>query len=222
MTDQREHILGCACDLYLEAGMEGFSMRKLAQQVGVTAPALYRHFENREDLLLQVVGEAHNVLGSYLYRALSASTPRERFSAAGEAYMEFALEHPRYFQIMHAFAEHLGLSEVPVEVEERMGGVKRFWDDRVRECMESGVLRRDDPDRVGLTLWAHAYGLLSLYLRGLLDAPESAFRELYGDSFARILRGLATTEYGADLDQHLTHSRESGPTRISPVDGTTP
>ena len=44
MSEQREHILTCACELYLEDGLEGFSMRKLARDVGVTAPALYRYY----------------------------------------------------------------------------------------------------------------------------------------------------------------------------------
>ncbi len=208
MTEQRERILGCACDLFLEAGVEGFSMRKLARQVGVTAPAIYRHFENREELLLQVVSEAHSVLGRYLYRSLSAPTPRERFAAAGEAYLAFALDHPRYYQIMHTFAEHLGLSELPEELEERSAAVNRFWDDRVRECMEGGVLRADDPDGVGMVLWAQAHGLLSLYLRGLLDLPEPQFRRLYSDSFARILRGLGSPELAAHLEHHLHGSMD--------------
>jgi AcrR family transcriptional regulator len=43
MSDQRDAILAAACDLYLRSGLDGFSMRKLAREVGVTAPALYRH-----------------------------------------------------------------------------------------------------------------------------------------------------------------------------------
>lgn len=213
MTDQRERILGCACDLFLEAGLEGFSMRRLARQVGVTAPAIYRHFENREELLLQVVSEAHTVLGSYLYGSLSAPTPQERFAAAGQAYLAFALDHPRYYQIMHTFAEHMGLTELPGELEERTAAVNRFWDDRVRECMDGGVLRSDDPDGVGMVLWAQAHGLLSLYLRGLLDLTETQFRELYSASFARILRGLGSPEFTAHLQDHLPD--HAGASRLS-------
>lgn len=203
MTEQRERILGCACDLFLEGGVEGFSMRKLAREVGVTAPAIYRHFESREELLLQVVSEAHSILGGYLYGSLSAPTPHERFSAAGEAYLTFALDHPRYYHMMHTFAEHLGLDELPEELEERSAAVHRFWDDRVRECMQSGVLRPDDPDGVGMVFWAQAHGLLSLYLRGLLDLTEVQFRELYSASFARILRGLASPEFKDHLNGHF-------------------
>ena len=203
MTQPRDRILGCACELYLKDGFEGFSMRKLARRVGVTAPALYRHYENREKVLLDVVGQAHNVLAQYLYRSLAGETPRERFSRAGEAYLDFALDHPRYFQMIYSFAEFMGLDEVPEEVAEETCAVERFWHDRVRECVEAGLLRPASPEEIGLSLWAHAYGLISLYLRGMLDVTEEVFRQLYRSSFIRLLRGVATPAYAAQLDAEM-------------------
>ncbi len=194
MTNTRDRILGCACDLYLRAGFEGFSMRKLARDVGVTAPALYRHFENREEVLLDVMGEAHDELFRTLSRALSGASPLERFEAAGEAYMDFALAHPRYFQMVHAFREFMGLDEVPPELTRRSCAIHQFWDDRVRECVEAGILRPEHPERIGLTLWSHAYGLLALYSRRLLEMPEDAFRAEFRASFRRILFGLGSEE----------------------------
>ncbi len=191
MTDARDRILNCACELYLEDGFDGFSMRRLARAVGVTAPALYRHYEGKEKVLLDVVGEAHKLLSQYLYRSLSGVTPEDRFREAGDAYLDFALDHPRYFQMIHSFTEFMGLEEIPEEVAAQTCAVRQFWDDRVRECMDAGVLRRDDPEHIGLTLWAQAYGIISLYLRRLLDVPEGEFRESYRRSFARILMGMA-------------------------------
>jgi AcrR family transcriptional regulator len=200
MTDSKDRILTCACDLYLADGFEGFSMRKLARAVGVTAPALYRHFESREDVLLEVLGEAHRELVQYLYRALSEPTPQERFAVAGNAYVDFALAHPRYFQMIHAFAEFMGIEELPEAVARHSCAIQQFWHDRVRECMDAGVLRAADPQAIGLTLWAQAYGLISLYLRGMLPMPEEAFRQVYADSFCRILIGLATPEEAARIE----------------------
>lgn len=201
MSDSKARILGCACDLYLSDGFEGFSMRKLARAVGVTAPALYRHFDGKEDVLLEVLGEAHRELAQYLYRALSEPTPLDRFSHAGNAYLDFALDHPRYFMMIHAFAEFLGIDELPEAVARHSAAVHQFWHDRVRECMDAGVLRPADPEAIGLTLWAHAYGLISLYLRDMLGMPEEAFRGVYADSFCRILVGLATPEQARRIEE---------------------
>ena len=215
MSETRERILGCACDLYLRAGFEGFSMRKLARDVGVTAPALYRHFENREEVLFDVLGEAHDELFRSLSRALSGATPLERFEIAGEAYMDFALENPRYFQMVHAFREFMGLEEVPPEVARRHYAIRQFWDDRVRECVEAKILRPDEPERISLTLWSHAYGLLSLYSRHLLSIPEmseDAFRVEFRASFRRVLLGLGTEEFSAQI------AHEAAPTGAASKD----
>jgi AcrR family transcriptional regulator len=201
MNDSKHRILACACDLYLADGFDGFSMRKLARAVGVTAPALYRHFESKEEVLLEVVGEAHDELFRTLAHALAGTTPEERFRMAGDAYLDFALAHPRYFQMIHSFTEFMGLDEVPEELARRTCSVGQFWHDRVRECIEAGMLKPDDPEGIGLVLWAHAYGLISLHLRGLLPLPEEAFRQVYADSFRRVLKGLGTAEYAAALDE---------------------
>ena len=59
-TEQRDRILACACDLYLADGLDGFSMRKLARSLGVTAPALYRHYGSKERVLLGIGRKAED------------------------------------------------------------------------------------------------------------------------------------------------------------------
>jgi AcrR family transcriptional regulator len=195
MNEPRERILARACDLYLAHGFDGFSMRKLADAVGVTAPALYRHYESKEAVLLEVVAEAQGSLFRTLSHALSGVTPEERFRLAGEAYLDFALANPRYFQMIHTFAQALGLREVPDALERRAASVRQFWQDRVRECIQAGILAEDDPEAIGLVLWTQGFGLISLYLTGLLNLSEDEFRSLYRASFARIVRGLGTPQF---------------------------
>lgn len=196
MTDQRDRILTCACDLYLEDGLEGFSMRKLARSVGVTAPALYRYYESKERVLLDVVGEAYRRLTEYLYEALKGRTPEERFRMAGDGYLSFALENVRMYEVLFAFPDLIGMAEGQPAVEDQACALGQFWNDRVRECMDAGILRTTDPDHVGQTLWAHAHGLISLYLQGMIPVDAEGFREMYHASSRRLLLGLATPEYG--------------------------
>ena len=185
-------------------------MRKLAGRLGVTAPALYRHFESREKVLLEVVLTAYKKMSEYLYRALEGKTAGERFRLAGESYLRFALENPRLYDVLFAPPDRMGWDRLPVEIENQACAVGQFWNDRVRECMDAGILRRGDPEDISVTLWAHAHGLLTLYLRGVLRIEEAGFRELYVSSSRRLLAGLATTEYATSLverDQavHLNH-----------------
>ena len=195
MTDQtKERIVSCACDLFLRDGFDGFSMRRLARAVGVTAPALYRHYESKEAVLHHVVGQAYQQMARYLYRALEGRTPKERLMLAGRGYLEFAMDHPRLYEALFASPELAGLGELPDEIEAQGAAIGQFWNDRIRECMDAGILRKADPCEIGLTLWAHAHGLISLRTRGLLGGPDEItderFRDIYRASALRVLGGM--------------------------------
>jgi AcrR family transcriptional regulator len=191
MTIQRDKILGAACNLLVTGGLDGLSMRKLATQLGVTAPALYRHYGSKEEVLVDVVGEAFKVFAQYLYRAVEGRTPEERFRLTGRSYLAFALEHPQYYSLLHAAHEIMGRDELPHDATDHACAVGQFMVDRVREAMECGMLKPGPPETVARTIWAHAHGLVSMYHRGLFRIDESEFRSLFRDSGWRLMEGLA-------------------------------
>lgn len=190
-----------ACELYLAHGLDGFSMRRLAKRVGVTAPALYRHYEGKEGVLADVVREAYSEMTRYIYRALGAPTPLERFRGAGEAFLDFVIEHPKWSSILNVGPEALGMETVPTDIEEMGCAVHQFWVDRVRECMEAGILKGDDPVMTSVTLWAHAHGLVQLYQQGLLRVTPDEFRALFKASGQRMMAGLGTDDFVAEMQE---------------------
>jgi AcrR family transcriptional regulator len=210
MSEQRDNILACACDLYLAEGLDGFSMRKLAREVGVTAPALYRHYESREHVLADVVREAYGEFTGKLYRALEGATPLERFFRAGEGYLEFALKHPRWYQILFTAPEHLGMAKLPDDIEAMGCAVHQFWVDRVRECQDGGILKDGDPVQISLTMWAHAHGLVSLYHHGHFRMDEGTFRIQFERSGATMMRGVASAEFAEELGARLATTASTG------------
>jgi AcrR family transcriptional regulator len=202
MSINREAILKCACDLYLSDGIEGFSMRKLARCVGCTAPALYRHYESKEEVIQAVVAEGYRQFSQYLYRALEGRTPSERFIMAGKSYLDFALEEPALYEIIYMPREILGAPSPDSQVADQACAIGQFWADRVREMMDAGYLREADPFEVSLTLWAHAHGFLSLYHRGLfLDMDEASLRAHLSESSFRILEGMGTEAIGEVIEE---------------------
>ncbi|HSW31498.1 MAG TPA: TetR/AcrR family transcriptional regulator [Longimicrobiales bacterium] len=203
MSDQRDKILACACDLYLSEGLEGVSMRELARRLGVTAPALYRHYESREHVLADVVRSAYREFAASLYRALEGGTPRERLVRAGEGYLDFALRHPRWYQLLFISPEQLGIPRLPDDIEAMGCAVHQFWVDRVRECQDAGILRAGDPREVSLTMWGHAHGLVSLYHNGHFRMDEAAFRREFLRSAGAMMTGLSTPEFATRLREEF-------------------
>jgi AcrR family transcriptional regulator len=192
MSEPRTRILASARALYLEGGMEAVTMRSVADRVGVTATALYRHFDNKEDLLGELIGQAFETFGSYLHRALSGRTPLERFRLSSEAYLDFALEQREIYRTIFMSAVPERKEVLPPEkLRCDPRSTFQFLIDRLRECIDSGDLRPDDPEQVALSVWAHVHGLVSLQICGAMGQPDEVFREMYRRSLDRLMAGLS-------------------------------
>ena len=195
-TFGRERILSAARDLFLEHGAGGVTMRGLAARIGVTPMALYRHFDNRDDLLDAIVAHGHATFLGYLNRALAEPTPAARLVAADEQYLAFALDHPRSYAVM--FMEHAVNVAGPAKAQAwENAATFRFLVDRIRDCAEAGVLRVDDAEDAALSVWAHVHGLVSLFLAGKLPVERPAFAAIYRRSIGRLVEGLGGPTPGA-------------------------
>ncbi len=190
MSDLKERILQCAVDLYLDQGLKGLSMRHLAEMLDVSATALYRHYRNKEDLVHSIIGEAAKVFGNYLFAALAGKTAKERFDLAATAYLNFALEHSKYYEVIFMGPQQLGAECLPEELQDKSRATFQFLVDRVQECMEAGCLRKDEPFGVAMTIWAHSHGLIAIFLAGKWPIEEPNFRILFGESQKRLMHGL--------------------------------
>lgn len=78
-----------------EGGPNSITLREAARRTGVSAPAAYRHFTNRDDLVNQAAQRASEILGQALIDASTeAEDPLSRLRLVGGAYIEFALNEP--------------------------------------------------------------------------------------------------------------------------------
>ena len=209
MATQRDEILKAACDLLVTGGLDGLSMRKLATQLGVTAPALYRYYKSKDAVLVDVVGEAFRVFAQYLYRAVEGRTPVERFRLTGRSYLAFALEHPQYYSLLHAAHDIMGREALPHEATDHASAVGQFMVDRVREGMEYGMLKPGPPETVARTIWAHAHGLVSIYHRGLFRIEEPEFRQLFMESGWHLMVGLAEPAFAEEMGESVRASAKA-------------
>jgi len=96
----RKALLERAAAVIAEQGVEGLSLRGLAQDLGVSHAAPSRHFRDRVDLLRTLATEGHETLGRYTFAASSQpdADPLEHLAALGRAYVRFSLEHPAYYR----------------------------------------------------------------------------------------------------------------------------
>jgi AcrR family transcriptional regulator len=189
MEDLRSRISSAAQELFLRDGPEGLSMRKIADRVGVTAPAIYRHFRDKDDLLSEIVVTGLRIFEQYLERAIEAPTPYERLHRLLDAYLDFALEQPRYFDFAFLVPVR-DVGRLPTEIARQDWKTFRFAIEQVSHCMDEGVFRREEPLEVVTMLWGQAHGLVTLFKTSRLGNDEEVFRIVYRRSVDRLLRGL--------------------------------
>ncbi len=93
MEENRIKLIGAARKAFAASGFAAASMDDLTAQVGLTRGALYHGFGDKKGLLSAVVAQVDGEMASRARQAgASASNPWDRLLAAGEAYIEMALE----------------------------------------------------------------------------------------------------------------------------------
>jgi AcrR family transcriptional regulator len=162
----RGEILIAARELLAETGSEdAVSIRAVADRVGVSAPAIYLHFADKDALLEEVCIEVFSALDEAMEAAAAGTTdPMESLRARGLAYVRFAIANPEHYRlVMMRRPEDGGPAQPPADM--MTEGAFAHLLAAVRRCQEAGLIRADEePLQLGLVLWAAAHGIASLVI----------------------------------------------------------
>lgn len=100
----RAEIKDVARRLMAEHGTAGISIRMIAREMGLTAPALYHYFASRDELITDLIVDAFNALADALQETserAAGEAVREQLTQTLLAYRRWALEHPIDFQLIY-------------------------------------------------------------------------------------------------------------------------
>jgi AcrR family transcriptional regulator len=100
--DLRSSLVEVGAEMIREAGIEGLSLRKLAERIGVSRTATYHHFNNKNDLLCAIAA-----LGFIQWQSVSESifnneqiSGEEKFRQFVYKYIKFATQNPSLYELM--------------------------------------------------------------------------------------------------------------------------
>ena len=169
---QRDAIVAAARSLITTDGLEALSLRKLAAELGVTAPALYAHVRDKQDLLRALAEGEFDALVAR-FDAVDDADPIARIKGHGRAYVQHARENPELFRVMFLFPPELAPASVPADVE--LPGATRAFEAAaaaVEDAIATGAIAADDPLLVALTLWSGTHGVANVLQLGFGLPPE--------------------------------------------------
>lgn len=100
--DLRSALIAKGLKLLDEEGYESFSLRKVAKACNVSHTAPYRHFKNKDDLILAIAYEAMQKFGQSLQGAVDKypNDPKSQLKEMGCAYIEFFALNPEYLRLI--------------------------------------------------------------------------------------------------------------------------
>jgi AcrR family transcriptional regulator len=153
LTVRAREVVVVARDLLESEGSGGLTMRRLADQLGIRAPSLYKHFPHKEALEVAIIIDGFEEAAAQ-FEAVSDDTD-DPLASFATAYRAFAMAHPHVYRLM---------TDRPLPRDQLPDGL---------EARTAAPLLRatGDPIRARVT-WAFIHGLTLLELNGRLPSDE--------------------------------------------------
>lgn len=186
VADFRERLCAAAERLFAERGPDAVTMRQLASELGVSPMTPYRYFADKNDILAAVRTNGFNRFAESLEAARDqATSARAKGAAVGEAYINFALEHPHTYKLMFDMnqANAAQYPELIAAAQRARATMTGYVTDQVGAGIMDG-----DSSQIGLMFWAATHGAIVLEMAGALPAGKG--RELAHAMAQALTRGM--------------------------------
>ena len=167
--DLRNCAIIAAAELIEAMGSYDITIAQVAKRTGVSAPALYRHFKDKDALLTAVRELAHIGIMEYTTSAQDKVEhgTLEHLDALGAAYLRFAMDKKAFFGLM--WEDHGDTESRRAEARAKRTGFQVL-----HEAIEL-YLKRHKPESAGDSLktatlmWSTAHGIATLQHNRMLD-----------------------------------------------------
>jgi AcrR family transcriptional regulator len=185
--DLRDALVRAALKQAEQGGPEAISIKALAKQLGVSQPAPYRHFADREALLVAVTAEAFRQFNAMLGDAIRKPSKRSKLSRIAGATLDFGLRRNGIYRLMFATRTKAG---APKGSELHQAAMETFG--LLLEALGPPAphfLR----ERHALSIWSGVHGAVMLAEQGLLtgNAAQIGIADLVEDMVKQTELALA-------------------------------
>lgn len=183
----------------MEKDGESFSLRDLAKRVGVSPPAIYSHFADKDALLVAIAICGFDQLKESLEAAIGqVKDPQQQFIQMGQAYVKFGMDNPALYNLMFSGEELPAKRFKFPELKEAGNRSFHALTIMLTEMQRSGFMRPGHLELDGFTIWAHVHGLTSLIITGRVECmsdhvegmPVVPMEQLVDLSLQNLLQGF--------------------------------
>jgi AcrR family transcriptional regulator len=149
-ADRKRQLLEHAKELFVTLGYANTTTEKIAQSAGVTEPVLYRHFESKKALFLEVLQEIREAtIGRWRAQTAGLGDPLAKLHAIADLYLGATREQSRELRIMHRTLVECADEEIASLLRSFYLDSETLLAQVIEEGQQSGVFRRPLDPRVG-------------------------------------------------------------------------
>lgn len=190
----RARLCAVAQKRFAKQGVDGVSMRQLADALGCSPMTPYRYFRNKDEILAAVRAAAFDRFASALEEAARKTRGdlRAGGQAMGEAYIRFALSDPEAYRLMFDLSQpHPDRYPELVRASAR---ARHMMSAALEALVKAGIFV-GDPQLLGYVFWATMHGLVVLHLAGKLpEKPD--FRTIQREAMRLLVTGARSGAAG--------------------------
>lgn len=168
--DLRVQLVNATRRLVEEKGPDAFSVSQACRAAGVSTAAPYRHFSDKQDMLIAVAMDGMARMREQMLAAI-ADLPQgtlEAISEIGNVYVSFARNEPSVFRLMFGLTKHH--RDRPDMIAEGAGSFGVLLNQVALYLGRKEI--DDDVRRIGFSLWTFVHGLSFLIIDEKVDALQ--------------------------------------------------
>lgn len=176
MGDTKGKILLTALQLFARDGYEAVSVRNIAEELGMTKGALYRHYKNKRDIFDSIVDRMIQIDAQ---RAKEYQMPIEQYDEMSDSYAntswedieKYTIEQLKFwtednfallFRRMLTLEQYRNAEMADLYSQCIVEGPVSYMEDLFRELTKKGVLKEENPRQLAVEYYAPLFLLISI------------------------------------------------------------
>jgi AcrR family transcriptional regulator len=168
----RQGILDAARSIIVEQGVHALSMRSLAEKVDYSASAIYKYFENKEEIISVLRQEGWEISARISQAHVQPGmTMKETFVQMGLGYLEFARAYPAHYELIMTATDDIPNDFNEFVTSSQISGLMGF----TTMAIESGTLILPEgyqPIHLAFLMWFLGHGAAMIQNTILKNCPE--------------------------------------------------
>jgi len=160
-TKRQKEIIDTSIELIARGGIQELTIKNLSKEIGISEPAIYRHFENKTGILLAILTYFEELTQNLSEKTFSLNIPViERMLQFFEGLTDEFLKTPSFTKVL--FSEEIFQNEK--ELSEKVFSIMKGHQKRILELIKDGQKRReireDIPEEIVAMIMLGSFRLL--------------------------------------------------------------